>query len=486
MVLSSTPRAYAVAGVRGRASGWLPRSRFASRISGRHRTRKIVACRAVRRPPSFSGLGMVSILTIDLDKGLWEVDADAVMTDAQTVYGSAGHLYVATQRWSDAQTQPTEPPTTSTLIHRFDVSDPDRTTYEASGVVPGYLLNQYSLSEQDGDLRVASTSEPVWWQGAQQSDSESYVTVLRRQGSTLAPIGRVSGLGKGQRIYSVRFIGDVGYVVTFRQVDPLYTIGLADPTAPKVLGQLELLGYSAYLHPIADDLLLGVGQDATPEGRTKGVQVSLFAVGDPAHPRLLAQHALDTASSSQVEFDSHAFLYWAPRQLVVLPLQVFDTGDGTSSSPGFTGAIALKVDALGDRRDRPRRARSGRRLRPADQPLDRHRRPAADGVRRRRAGERARRLRADRVGGVPTAGGDVVAGCRLAGLAPRLRHARAYSIIAGRELPGSRLLAVVPLRELPGIRPAFRTRSQAVRAPRALTTPPDAPTAAHSLPSMML
>ena len=243
--------------------------------------------------------------------------------------------------------QPTEPPTTSTLIHRFDVSDPDRTTYEASGVVPGYLLNQYSLSEQGGDLRVASTSEPVWWQGAQQSDSESYVTVLRRQGATLAPIGRVSGLGKGQRIYSVRFIGDVGYVVTFRQVDPLYTIGLADPTAPKVLGQLELLGYSAYLHPIADDLLLGVGQDATPEGRTKGVQVSLFAVGDPAHPRLLAQHALDTDSSSQVEFDSHAFLYWAPRQLVVLPLQVFDTGDGTSSSPGFTGAIALKVDASG-------------------------------------------------------------------------------------------------------------------------------------------
>ena len=345
VVLSSTPRAYAVADVRGRASGWLPRSRFASRISGRHRTRKIVACRAVRRPPAFSGLATVSILTIDLDKGLWEVDADAVMTDAQTVYGSAGHLYVATQRWIDPQTQPSDLPTTSTLIHRFDVSDPDRTTYEASGEVPGYLLNQYSLSEHAGDLRVASTADPVWWQGQQQGSSQSHVTVLRRQGSTLAPIGRVSGLGQGQRIYSVRFIGDVGYVVTFRQVDPLYTIGLADPTAQKVLGELELLGYSAYLHPIADDLLLGVGQDATPEGRTKGVQVSLFGVGDPAHPKLLAQHALGAASSSQVEFDSHAFLYWAPRQLVVLPVQVFDSG--SSSSPGFTGAIALKVDGSG-------------------------------------------------------------------------------------------------------------------------------------------
>ena len=77
------------------------------------------------------------------------------------------------------------------------------------------------------------------------------------------------------------------------------------------------------------------------------MQVSLFGVGDPAHPKLLAQHALGAASSSQVEFDSHAFLYWAPRQLVVLPVQVFDSGDGKASAPGFTGAIALKVDASG-------------------------------------------------------------------------------------------------------------------------------------------
>ena len=93
------------ADARGRASGWVPRSRFASRDlrAPSHRA-KIVACRAVRRPPAFSGLGMLSILTIDLDKGLWEVDADAVMADAQTVYGSTGHLYVATQRWIDPDT----------------------------------------------------------------------------------------------------------------------------------------------------------------------------------------------------------------------------------------------------------------------------------------------------------------------------------------------------------------------------------------------
>jgi len=346
VVLSSTPRAYTVPAARERTTGWVPRSRFASNISGRRRARAIVACGSVRRPPSFSGLGMLSILTIDLDRGLWAVDADAVMTDAETVYGSRSHLYVATQRWIDPRTPAGELPSTSTLIHRFDVGDPARTAYEASGVVPGYLLNQFSLSQHDGDLRVASTSRPVWWQGAESVPSESFVTVLRRQGSALAPIGRVSGLGRGERIYSVRFIDEVGYVVTFRQVDPLYTIGLSDPTAPKVLGELKLLGYSAYLHPIASDLLLGVGQDATPERRTKGVQVSLFGVGDPAHPRLLAQHALGAASSSQVEFDSHAFLYWAPSKLVVLPVQVVAAGTG-SSSPGFAGAIALKVERSG-------------------------------------------------------------------------------------------------------------------------------------------
>jgi uncharacterized secreted protein with C-terminal beta-propeller domain len=337
VVLSSTPRAYAVPAARDETSGWVPRSRFASRISGRHRVRAIVPCGGVRRPPTFSGLGMLAILTIDLDKGLWAVDSDGVMTDAQTVYGSTAHLYVATQRWIAPDTTAGGLPATSTLIHRFDVSDPDRTTYQASGAVDGYLLNQYSLSEYQGDLRVASTSRPAWWPGAQSVPSQSYVTVLRRQGSTLGAIGRVAGLGQGQRIYSVRFIGDVGYVVTFRQIDPLYTIGLSNPTQPKVLGELELLGYSAYLHPIGNDLLLGVGQDATPEGRTKGVQLSLFDVGDPAHPKLVAQHALGTASASQVEYDSHAFLYWAPRKLVVLPVQVFADG-------GFTGALALTVD----------------------------------------------------------------------------------------------------------------------------------------------
>jgi len=321
VVLNSAPKAYADSGMAHSTRGWLPRSRLVSNVTGRKRTRSYLRCRAVARPPVFSGLGMLSIVTMNLDKGLWQADADGVMTDAQTVYGAKKHLYVATQRWVDPDTPAAElPPGTTTLISRFDVTDPDDTIYEGSGSVPGYLLNQYSLSEHAGDLRVATTTQPIWWNGAEQEPSRSMVTVLRRAGGTLASIGQVDGLGHGERIYSVRFIGDVGYVVTFRQVDPLYVIDLSEPTAPRVRGELALLGYSAYLHPVGPGRLLGIGQDATPEGRLKGAQASLFDVSDPKAPRLLDRAALGNGSSA-VEYDPHAFLYWAPKRLALLPLQ---------------------------------------------------------------------------------------------------------------------------------------------------------------------
>jgi uncharacterized secreted protein with C-terminal beta-propeller domain len=250
---------------------------------------------------------MLSIVTLNLDRGLWQEDSDGVMTDAQTVYGSTKHLYVATQRWIDPNTPATGlPSSTTTLISRFDVSDPDSTTYEGSGSVPGYLLNQYSMSEQDGDLRVASTTEPIWWEGAQQQPSRSLVTVLR--GKAMTTVGQVDGLGHGQRIYSVRFAGDVGYVVTFRQIDPLYVIDLSDPTNPRVQGELEIPGYSAYLHPVGPGRLLGVGQGAA----------SLFDVSDPSAPKLLSK--VDLGGFSQAEYDPHAFLYWGPKKLALLPL----------------------------------------------------------------------------------------------------------------------------------------------------------------------
>ena len=162
-------------------------------------------------------------------------------------------------------------------------------------------------------LRAATTSTAG-------NESQSYVTVLATQGGRLEKAGQVGGLGRGERIYAVRFIGDRGYVVTFRQTDPLYTLDLADPAHPRVTGELKILGYSAYLHPVGEHELLGVGQDATPEGVQLGTQVSLFDVSDPAAPRLLHRAGLGGSTSSDVEFDHHAFLWWAPKRLAVVPV----------------------------------------------------------------------------------------------------------------------------------------------------------------------
>jgi uncharacterized secreted protein with C-terminal beta-propeller domain len=137
----------------------------------------------------------------------------------------------------------------------------------------------------------------------------------------------------------VRFAGDKGYVVTFRQVDPLYTLDLSDKSDPKVLGELKILGYSAYLHPISDDLLLGVGIDATAEGRRLGTQLSLFDVSHLRRPVRRAQASLGANSSTTAEFDPHAFLYWNPTRLAVIPLTVY----GQDGKQGFEGAIGFRV-----------------------------------------------------------------------------------------------------------------------------------------------
>jgi uncharacterized secreted protein with C-terminal beta-propeller domain len=168
------------------------------------------------------------------------------------------------------------------------------------------------------------------------------VPALRAPDGRLAQVGQVGGLGRGQRIYGVRFVGAAGYVVTFRQTDPLFTLDLSAPAAPRAVGALEIPGYSAYLHPVGDGLLLGIGQEADAEGRTQGTQVSLFDVSDLAHPKRL-QHLVFGHGSSDAEFDHHAFLWWAPTATAVLPLQTYAAAGDPAKD--FIGAIGLRMDA---------------------------------------------------------------------------------------------------------------------------------------------
>lgn len=328
---------------------WLPSYRVRDHVTGSESgPQRLVRCGQVRHPREFSGLGSLTVLTIDLSRGIEPVDADSVFAGGDTVYASPTGLYVATQRWVDAvplEGELQDPPSVTTHIHKFDVSSPESTEYRASGQVAGYLLNQWSLSEHDGLLRVVTTEEPAWW-GGPETPSRSTVSVLADGGDRLSVVGQLGGIGRGERVYAVRFIGELGYVVTFRQVDPLHVIDLSNPERPVVRGELHIPGYSSYLHPIGDGLLVGVGQDATQEGQVLGTQVSIFDVSDPANPVRL--HHLSLGPSwSQAEWDHHAFLYDAARNLAVLPLETSVFDEATQFQSYWSGAVALRVGRPG-------------------------------------------------------------------------------------------------------------------------------------------
>ena len=296
----------------------------------------LLACARTHRPDDFSGFTTLSLVTLAPD-ALDIADSTGVFADGDIVYSSDAATYVATTRWQDPVLfeRGERPEGVKTQIHKFSLS-PSGADYRASGEVPGYMLSQWSMSEYDGYLRVASTDSPQWWDGP---ESESMVTVLDTAGDELVEVGSVDGLGRGERIYSVRFFADRGYVVTFRQVDPLYVIDLSDPKDPSVEGELKIPGYSAYLHPIAGDHLLGVGQDADLDGRTLGLQASLFDVSVPNDPERTDRFTMKGAQS-ELEWDHHAFLHDPSSGLTVFPYQRWDD---SKDGPPPTGALVLDV-----------------------------------------------------------------------------------------------------------------------------------------------
>ncbi|MFI5893198.1 beta-propeller domain-containing protein [Actinoplanes sp. NPDC051513] len=304
---------------RAKVDAWLPSWEV---TTGGSTTEGKVDCGAVSRPDSFTGAAMLTVLTFDLAApALTDGSPVSVVADGDIVYGTPTSLYIANdQRWRIESFGEKNAPDTE--IFKFALPAAGKPTFEASGAVPGRLLNQYSLSEWDGHLRVATTDL---------AERSSAVRVFAQRGGKLDEVGKIEGLGKGERIYSVRFIGDRGYVVTFRQTDPLYSLDLSNPARPAVTGELKITGYSAHLQPVGENLLVGVGQEASAQGVREGLLISLFDVTDPADPRRLAQHVV-ADTSSEAEFDPHALLWWPETQLLVVPV-----------SGNTNGAVAVHV-----------------------------------------------------------------------------------------------------------------------------------------------
>ena len=283
-----------------------------------------VGCQETSYARSAVGAATLLVTTLRPADGLGATDRTAVTTDGDLVYAAADRLYVATSRWGTTavggpavdlavpgvRRDSADTDAVTTELHAFDTTGSTSTGYVGTGTVPGYVLGRWALSRHEGDLRVATTRQPPW-DGDRAGDTSSMVVRFAEDGGRLVETGRVEGLGRTEQIRAVRYFGDIAAVVTFRQTDPLYLLDLSG--RPRVLGELKVPGFSTYLHPVGDDLLLGLGEDADADGRVTGTQVSLFDVSDLSAPRLADRLRLGPGWAPALD-DSRAFTFDADRR----------------------------------------------------------------------------------------------------------------------------------------------------------------------------
>lgn len=277
-----------------------------------------------------TGKQLLAIVSMELDDRA-DLQVDSIFGAAMTVYASKQGVFVAQSFYgSPVEDWDGE----GTVIHGFNIEGAPE--YTGSGIVTGKLLNQFSMSEYRGVLRVATTQGDVWRSG--NSGSTSAVFTLDATAAGLPQLGVVNGLGRNEKIYAVRFLGDTGYVVTFKKVDPLYVVDLSDPRHPTVAGELKIPGFSTYLHPMEEGKLIGLGKDAEDQGGFawfQGLKLSLFDVQDPTNPTEAHNIIIGGRGSASIALENHlAFTYDASRGLLALPLTLYEGQSGSGSTQG--------------------------------------------------------------------------------------------------------------------------------------------------------
>lgn len=220
------------------------------------------------------------------------------------------------------------------------------------GKVPGHVINQFSMDEKDNVFRIATTISQRWpimfykasydIDANKPTESENQVHSLDKD---LNNIGSLKGLAKGEQIYSTRFIGDRLYMVTFKQVDPFFVIDLSDPKNIKELGKLKIPGFSRYLHPYDENMIIGIGRDATESGRTGGLKISLFDVTDVENPKETAKFVTsEKYAQSTAEYEHKAFLMSKEKNILVIPAYNYDYDYmGKSGGQEYNGAMVFKI-----------------------------------------------------------------------------------------------------------------------------------------------
>ena len=301
-------------------------------------------CNDFAAPTESHNRGFTSIFTLDLVSDELAFEADHIVGNWPMVYASEDVLVITENAWDWWWFWGNDGLDEATNIHTFDIGEAGSTLYTGSGRVDGTINDQFSLSEYEGVVRVATTTGQWarWWMSDPEPMESHVVTFshtvdISTGEQQLTEIGRVDGIAQNETIWSARFVEDRAYLVTFRNMDPLWTIDLSDATNPRVMGELEVPGVSTYIHPLSSDAILTIGLGPADEETGTGLdwshtRLSLFDVSNFSNPQagdilsLTPVNDPDEGWSwawSEATYEHKAFQYWAPKGMLAVPVNTY-------------------------------------------------------------------------------------------------------------------------------------------------------------------
>lgn len=302
---------------------------------------------AIRYFPGLIEANYMVVAGIDID-GDESANVSAYLGAGRDIYVSGENLYVAVSSYSRGFTKVYEE---KTQLYKFALKDA-KLTYLCKGEVPGTILNQFSMDENGSRFRIATTKGNVWGTGENISRNCLYVL-----DDMLSVTGSIDDMAPGERIYSVRFMGDRAYVVTFKTVDPLFVIDLKDPLKPAILGALKIPGYSDYLHPYDENHIIGFGKDTVEikgQAYYMGMKVALFDVSDVSNPvQKFAEMIGDRGTESELLRNHKALLFSKEKNLLAFPITLMEVQENQNNKNQyslqygqftFQGALVYNLD----------------------------------------------------------------------------------------------------------------------------------------------
>ncbi len=315
----------------------------------------IVSCTDIGYIEPLYATNFFTIASISMADPKKEIKKEVIAGQGENVYASINNMYIVQSSWPIYQQGEPNENEEKTIITKMGLQK-GNIKFLGKSEVPGHILNQFSMDEFDGYFRIATTRGNVW---EKEKVSSNNIYILNKD---MKIVGKLEDLAPGEKIYSVRFMGKKGYVVTFKKVDPLFVIDLEDQANPRVLGKLKIPGYSDYLHPIDETHILGIGKETVEANEElkenrgldfawyQGIKMAIFDVSDVENPVEMYKEIIgDRGTESEALHNHKAFLFDKDKELMVIPITLAEikgkkTQDNQYGEFTFQGVYVYKVN----------------------------------------------------------------------------------------------------------------------------------------------